>query len=213
MHHAPRRFVGQADVANASCTHLIRQCRQGLGNRHGLPLRTGIEELAAEHGHVACRPVQLIQVDVIGIESLEAVAHAARDIGPGKRRQIAAHPRHVVLIARIAGAFRREHHAATERRPFALEPCPDDRFGCAVGFRTRGHRVHFRRIDEVDATLDRVIELRVCLFKRILLPPRHAAEADGRHLQIASAELACRHGICAAFPSREDRRTLFSENR
>ncbi len=77
---APRRFVGQAEVTNLACLDQITQYRQGFFDFDGLIIRVvGVTEHAEEVG-LAIRPVQLVQVRVIGVQTLEAGFQRRSDV-------------------------------------------------------------------------------------------------------------------------------------
>jgi hypothetical protein len=68
--------------------------------------------------------------------------------------------------------------------PGLLQPAADVALGQSLR-RARHHGVHFRRVDEVDAALEGVVELAVRFGFGVLLAPGHGAEADFADVQLA----------------------------
>ncbi len=120
----------------------------------------------------AVGPVELIKIDVIGPEPLEAGVHRLAD---SFRRD-----RFAVADVRTAGAGDlggNDHIVAPAAR---RQPIADNALGVAVGLgRKRRGRVEFGRIDEVDAPVEGIVELFVGLDRRVLRAPCHRPEADG----------------------------------
>jgi hypothetical protein len=128
--------------------------------------------------------VDLVEIDHVGAQPLQAVVAGLDDLGSGQVGTAVAHPVHV---ARWPGDLGREHHLGAHAGP-AREPAAEDALGRAVGLAPHRHRVHLRRVDEVDAARERVVEDRVRSGFVDLLAEGHGAEADRCDLQRAAAK-------------------------
>src|SRR6186997_1901373 len=73
------------------------------------------------------------------------------------------------------------------------KPSADDGLGAALGLAFGRYRIDFRRIENVDAAVDRTIHLRVTFGFGVLLAEGHSAEAELAHLQPGAAKLAITH--------------------
>jgi hypothetical protein len=73
------------------------------------------------------------------------------------------------------------------------KPSADDGLGAALGLAFGRYRIDFRRIEHVDAAVDRTIHLRVTFGFGVLLAEGHSAEAELAHLQPGAAKLAITH--------------------
>src|SRR5262249_17905410 len=73
------------------------------------------------------------------------------------------------------------------------EPVAEESFCPSLRRRVGRHGIHLRRIDEVDALCDGVIELRVRLLFAVLLAPGHGAEADFGDVELRAGEGAVFH--------------------
>ena len=143
-----------------------------------------IELPLAEHRLVAFRPVQLVEVDVIGLQPLQRTVDGGADVGAVHGRRAAANP---VEIARRAGDLGRDHDLLA---PLALQPAPDDAFRHAESPGARRHGVHLGGVEEIDAGGERVVKLVVGIGFAGLLAEGHGAEADVGNDQLAAAERA-----------------------
>src|SRR5262249_19279082 len=77
---APRRLVGQPDVPDLPALHQIRECLQGFLNRDA---RFLVDVCVAKTPEKVCRslwPVQLIQVDVVGLEPPQTFVNGSEDV-------------------------------------------------------------------------------------------------------------------------------------
>ena len=199
--HAPRRFVGQADVP-----HLARLDQPGQRFELGVdgrefPVLRRVEINRAEHRHVADRPVNLVEVDHLSAQPRKAVVAGLHKVG---RRHVAGAVAHPVHATRGAGDLGRQHHLAA-RAGARREPVADDPLGRAEGLAPRRHRVHFGGVDEVHPTRQRVVQDVVGRCFANLLAEGHGAQADGGHAQVAAAECDQRervHGCSLAAPAR-----------
>jgi hypothetical protein len=73
------------------------------------------------------------------------------------------------------------------------EPAADEGLGTPLRRRVGRHRVHLGGVDEVDAALDRAVDLRVRLGLAVLLAPRHRAEARLGNLERRAGERLALH--------------------
>ncbi|MNV49955.1 hypothetical protein D3C71_1419320 [compost metagenome] len=62
--------------------------------------------------------------------------------------------------------------------------------GQALRFRLGRHGVHLGHVDQVDAALQRVVQLLVRLSFGVLLAPGHGAQSDQADIQVGTAEFA-----------------------
>ena len=127
------------------------------------------------------RPVQLVKIDVIGLQAPQAALDTVANL---LRADIDA-----VLQVADAGTG----DLAGDNHPLALavslQPAADDFLGAAGGLRAqRVRRVELRGIDEIDAVIERVIDLRMALGLTVLGSPGHRAEADFADVDVAAAE-------------------------
>ncbi|MNJ33806.1 hypothetical protein D3C77_284960 [compost metagenome] len=146
-----------------------------------------VTQLAEEVG-AAFGPVQLVEVDPVGLQALEAVVQGGDDVLA------------VVLelaVANVADAVAGAGHLAGQDPVGAvaagLEPVADDAFGGGVGFRAWRNRVHLGGIDEIDSGGLGALDLREGLGLVILLAPGHGAQAQGADIEVGTAQLAVVH--------------------
>ena len=93
-----------------------------------------------------------------------------------------------------------------------LQPGADDAFGGTIRLRAGRHRVHLGRVDEVDALVERVVDLLVALLLGVLFTEGHGAKPDRTHLDSSAAQWAVFHRqsffgrrISCTSPSRTSR--------
>jgi hypothetical protein len=126
--------------------------------------------------------VQLVQVDVVGLQALEAGVHRRGDV-------LAIVPQVFVadVVDGVAGAgdLAGEDPIGTVTATF--EVIADVALGGGIGFGLGRHRVHFGGIDEVDPGALGSLDLGEGVCLAVLLAPGHGAEADCAHIQIGSA--------------------------
>ncbi len=169
---SPGRFVRHAVVADLAGADELVHRLDLLEDRGGRLLLRGVVAHRPEHRDVPLRPVDLVEVDVVGAQALERVVDRPADVLLRERGLAAAHP---LAVAPGAGDLGRDHDLVAR---LAREPGADDRLGPRVGLRAGRDRVHLRGVDEVDAVSERAIELRVRLALVGLLAEGHRAEAD-----------------------------------
>ena len=189
--HAPRRLVADADMAHLARLHQPLQAAQLLVDRRDGAVTLRVEVQVAEHRHVARRPVQLVQVDDVGLQPLQAAFAGSDDVVGSDVGAAVAQP---FIAAHRPGRLGGQHDARAH--PGALaQPVADETFGVAVTRRAGRHRVHLGGVDEVQAALQRVVEQAVRRgFINLSLAEGHGAEADAADLQAAAAEGDGVHG-------------------
>ncbi|MNT35689.1 hypothetical protein D3C72_1717250 [compost metagenome] len=146
-----------------------------FGKRALLVLTGGVEAPgAAEMIGAAIRPVNLVEVDVVGLQPLEAGIHRLAD-GGGVDIATAAN-----IISPGAGDLGGEHDLIAPAGLF--EPAADILLGPALCFGGNGGgRIKLGRIEEIDAVFDGVVHLLMGFCFGVLRAPRHGAEADFGH--------------------------------
>ncbi len=198
LHHTPGRFVGNADMADLARGYLFSQDFKLRAYRHiGLFLGR-VELVLPEHRHIALRPMQLVEVDVIRFQASQRTLQCGLDIVAIEYPRAVAQPSHGP--ARPGHLGRQDHLVA--RLPG--EPAANDGLRHEAGLGARRYRVHLRRIDEVDAAFEGVVELRMCLGLGVLLAEGHGAQAHRRNHQIAAAELPILHVVPARFRMQDN---------
>src|SRR5690606_23756370 len=150
-------------------------------------LLVAVAELAEEVG-AALGPVQLVEVDPVGLQALQALVQGG-DYVLAVVLQVAA--------ADVADAVAGAGHLARQDPLGAiaadLEVVADDALGGAVGLGTRRHRVHLGGIEEVDAGGAGAVDMGEALGLAVLLAPGHAAQAEGANPDVAAAQLTVFH--------------------
>lgn len=80
-HGSPGRLVGQADVADLAGLDLLGECFEGLLQGREVFVLVAIAQLAEVVG-AAFGPVQLVDVDPVGLQALEAGVERSGDVVP-----------------------------------------------------------------------------------------------------------------------------------
>jgi hypothetical protein len=170
-----------ADLAGA---HLLVEHFEGFFQRREHVVGQVLVAQLAEEVGAAFGPVQLVQVDAVGLQALEACIQRGDDVLA------------VVLelaVADVADAVAGAGDLAGQQPVVAVaaacEPVADDAFGGGVGFRARRHRVHLGGVDEVDAGGLGPLDLGEGLILGVLLAPGHGAQAEGADVEVGTAEL------------------------
>lgn len=132
----------------------------------------------------------LIEIDVVGLQALERALNGTPDL-------LAIEP-HLAIADMVeagpgTGCLRRQDDLVAVAT--GLQPGPDVGLGQALRFGPGRKGVHFRGVDEVDAVIERHIELRVGIGFRVLLAEGHGSEADVTDLDSGLAEFVHLHGI------------------
>lgn len=189
--HAPGRFIGQADVTNLAGLDETAQRFERFFDRNFVALcRPPIGRAAcAPKRKRAIRPMQLVKVDVVGLQPLERALDRMIDIlgvenGSGAR---GAQPIGVAAPGDLGGDDRLIAVLARG------EPASDDAFGRALRLSPWRNRINFRRIDEIDAAIERIVQLRMAFRLAVLLSPHHRAETDRGNREVAISEFPVFH--------------------
>jgi hypothetical protein len=162
--------------------HEFAQDLQRLFERRpGLLRRVHIHQ-SPEHVDAALRPMQLVEVDVIGAQAFQAGLDRGRDVAPI----------HAIDAAPDRGeAFVRADHLGRDDNPIApasrLQPRADHALGHAEGFVLGRHRIGLGGVPEIDPVVDRVIHLAMGVGLGVLHAPGHGSQANDAHLEIAAA--------------------------
>ena len=195
---SPRRLVRQSDVTDAARLDLGLQLAQyvlHVCDCAGLILmRRVVGPVLAEHVAAAVRPVQLIEVDVVGLEPPQRVLHSLA-YPLGRDRCAVAHG------SARPGDLGREHDvvAPTGFR----DPVADD--GLGASGRLGDHRVDRVRlggVEEVDASVETCVDLRMAdLFGR-LRSKGHRSQAQLRDFEVGRSKRDVAHPVMLGHPTR-----------
>src|SRR5690606_33005342 len=190
LRHAPGSLVGYADVADLAGLDLLGEYREGLLDRHALlALAPGVVALTEEVG-AAIRPVQLVDVQVVGLQSIQAAVERLDDVLRIMASLAVADVRRLGLTWRTDDLAGKDDVLATTG---LRQPAADEALRTAPGLATRGRRVHLGRIDQVDAVIQREIQLRMRIGLAVLMTPGHGAQADDADLNVGVAQRAVFH--------------------
>ena len=129
---------------------------------------------------MALRPVNLVQVDDIGLQTLQAGVARSHDVF-GRHAIAFTHPRHTT---RRACDFGGQHDFLPRTRALG-QPVANDGFCRAKRFCFGGHRINFGGVDEVDTACQRMVEDVVCVVFFDLFTKGHGAQANGCDMQVA----------------------------
>mmetsp|Transcript_13766 Transcript_13766/g.34604 ORF Transcript_13766/g.34604 Transcript_13766/m.34604 type:complete len:391 (-) Transcript_13766:43-1215(-) len=213
-------FVGDPPVLDLPLIKNLLEAFQGFLEGHRvLPVAGEVVDRAPEAGHVPVWPVQLVQVDVRGLQPDQRGIHRAQNV-------LRVQPGLVLLVGVARVVLRRRvparrdvaglgvaHHLGRDidllpQLRVLREPSSDVLLRQPLRRPLRGDRVELRRVQKVDAPLlDRVVQLLVRLGLRVLLAEGHRAEAHVRHVHVARTELVVPHDDDddKAFPSSSSR--------
>ena len=172
--HAIGCLVGQAHIAHLARAYQPRQCVELLMNRCLRRLLGRVVVQLAKHWHMAFGPMDLVEIDHVGLQPAQAGLAGAHDVVRCQTLAF-ADPGHA---ARWAGHLARQHHALAYARP-AGEPAPQNGLGGAIGFCTRRHGVHLGRVEKVHPTLQGAVEDGVGVGLIHLLAKGHGAQTNG----------------------------------
>ena len=159
VRQSPRRHCGNAAVANLALLDQIVERAQGFFERHG-----GIKAM------------QLVDVDPVGLEPLEARFNRLRDVTA--RRAL-----HQTGIVHRVAEFRREHDVLAPRAEKLAE----------ADFRAALVAVDIGGVEEGDAEIERLVDHRARGIGVDAQPEVIAAQPDGGELERRVAELALFH--------------------
>src|SRR5690606_19093299 len=174
----PGGFVGQADMADLAGAHQVVQYLQGI--LYGSDLLLGVvlvAELAEEAG-VPGRPVQLIEIDMLGLQAPQTALQCSGDVLTGEAGGAVADMVHGPARPGDLGGEDPPRALATLAKQLA-----DDALAGTLGFAPGRYRVHLRAVDEVDAGVARTIDLGKGIALGVLLTPGHGAQAQGADLE------------------------------
>ena len=173
--HTIGRLIGQADGAHFAGFHQLTQSFQLGVHGSDFAVFAGIKIHLPEQGHVARGPMQLVEVNHIGLQSAQTAFAGFDDVLCAHIHRPAAHPGHA---ARGAGHFGRQNKLLAHAGVFG-KPVAQKGFGDLKGFRPWRHRIHFSGVPKSQATCDSVAEQAVGAGFIDLFAKRHGAKADG----------------------------------
>ena len=188
--HTIRRFVGQADVAHLACFDQLGQGFELFVNRGDRLVFGRIEIGHAKDRGMALGPVDLVEVDHIGLQAAQAAVAGGQDVLPGQARAF-ADPGHATGRARHLG----RQHQFFAGTGVLSEPVANKGFGRATGVGRSRHGIHLGRVNEVDARFERTVQDGVRIGFTHLLAEGHGAQANRGHLQVGLTELNEFHGV------------------
>ncbi|CFW18986.1 Uncharacterised protein [Bordetella pertussis] len=190
--HAPRGFVGQADMAHLARAHEILQHLKRLFDRYGVGVvHPRVGQLAESIGG-AIGPVQLVEVQVIGLQALEAGVQRLCQVLAVEKGLAVADMAGALGVAHRTSRLAGQDHLVAPSGPG--QPAADAAFGASLGFRLGRHGIHLGGVDQVDAVRQRIVQLFVSLRLGVLLAPGHGAQADEADVEIGVSEFAVFHG-------------------
>ncbi len=169
-------------MADLARLHRFGEDAQHLLERCEALLRMMLVHQPAEGVDAALRPMKLIEVDIVGLQPLQAVIDGGEDIAPVELVVAAADGLEAPVGPDDLGG---EDHLVAFLA--AGEPGADDPLGIAEALLGRRHRIHLRRVPEIDAALQRVIHLGMAVRLAVLPPPGHGAQADCADRDVSSS--------------------------
>ncbi len=126
-----------------------------------------------EKVRAAFRPMQLIKVDPVGLQSAQAVIQGGANVLTVESRTAVAN-----VADAVAGAGDLGCEYPVGSIAAAVEVVANVLLGGGVGFRARRNGIHLRSIDEVDASGFGHVDLSEGVSLGVLLAPCHGAEAE-----------------------------------
>jgi hypothetical protein len=143
--------------------------------------------------------VELVEIDVIGLQPLERLVDGVVDVLAIELRGVAAGAQiSIVRTARDLGGD--DYPVALAAR---LQPRAEEALGIALRLGARRDGIDLGGVDEIDAAPERAVELGVALGLGVLLAPGHAAQRDRRDFQIGPAQPA-KFGHCVILLNLND---------
>ncbi|MCY1354534.1 hypothetical protein D9M69_409160 [compost metagenome] len=128
--------------------------------------------------------MQLVEVDPVGLQALEAGVEGGDDVLAVVSE---------LAVADVLDAVARAGDLAGDDPLGAVAAAPeivaDDLFGLAVGLGARRHRVHLGGVDEIDPGRAGPVDLRERFVLAVLLAPGHGAQAKSADLEVGAAQL------------------------
>ena len=193
--HAVRRFVRQTDVTHFACFHQFGQGFELFVDGSERFVFGRIEIGHAKHRHMALWPMNLVQVDHIGLQATQAGVTRVQDVLP-RHASALAHPGHATRGARHLG---RQHQLLARTRIFG-KPVANEGLRQAASVSGGRHGVHLGGVDEVDARFERAVQDGMRVGFTHLLTEGHGAQADGGDIQVGLTEWNEFHGVsCVEF--------------
>ena len=186
-HGAPGRFIGQTDLADLAGAYQLIQRLQYLFQRGEVLLLMAVAELAEVVG-ASLRPMQLVEIQIVGLQALEAGVECRVQMGAIVLELAVAN-----VVDAVAGAGDLACQYPLGAGAACLEVAADDALGAAIGFCSWRDGVHLGCVEEVDAACPGQVELGEGVRFGILLAPGHAAEADLADVDVAFAESSQLH--------------------
>lgn len=157
LHEAPRGFIAASDDADFACSDEFRE---------------GAERILVSHAVV--RPVSLIEIDVIGLESFKAAFDRANDLMAVYCGKALAHRWGKPAVAGSCDLRGEDNGVAW----FGFEPAADNFFGDTVFLGGWGDGVDFGDVEEVHAVMEGVVHDLVAGLFIGLFAEGHGAHAD-----------------------------------
>ncbi len=126
--------------------------------------------------------MQLVQIDVIGLQALETAVQRLGDVLAVVAQVLVAD-----VVDGVAGAGDLAGEDPVGTVTATLEVIADVALGGGVGFGFGRHRIHFGSVEEIDPGFLGPFDLGEGFSFSVLLAPGHGAEADCTHVQIGTA--------------------------
>ena len=170
-HHAPWRLVGEADEPDLALLYELAEHAENDLDGMALALLVHIVE-ALEDAHRPVRPMKLIEVDIVGLEPLEAPVQRLDKLRPAlpPGRAVLAQPGHF----RAADGLGGDHHFVAGF--MRGKPGADDGFGAPLRLGLGRDGVDLGGVEHIDAAVERVVHLGVAFGLAVLLAEGHGAK-------------------------------------
>ena len=172
FHHAPARFIAGAPGADLPLVDEHRQSGQRLFLLHAV-----------------IRPVGLVEVNVVRLQTAEAILAGLEDLTTIQGRETTADWRAKPAVARPSDLCGQNDLAAS----LPTQPAAHDLLGDAKFFGAGRHGIHLRRIEEVDPRLQSAVHDREGGLFIGLKAEGHGSHADVRDDDASAAEAIAFH--------------------
>ncbi|MNN46183.1 hypothetical protein D3C81_1605530 [compost metagenome] len=179
-------------MADLAGLDLFVEHLEGFFQRGEQVLRRVLVTQLAEEVGAALGPVQLVEVDPVGLQALEAVVQGGDDVLAVVLEQAVAN-----MVDAVAGPGHLAGQDPLGTVAALAEPVADHALGGGVGFRAGRDGIHLGSIDEIDPGGLGPFDLGEGLGLVVLLAPGHAAQAQGADVEIGSAQLAIVHSAAS----------------
>ncbi len=143
--------------------------------------------METETGIAAVGPVELVEVDIVGLQAIQRTFHGGVDVLTRMARAV-TNPGHGICASGDLGGQNDVLAIAARLEPFA-----DDPLGCALGFRPWRNGIGLRRIEEIDTARQSIIHLRPGIGLTYLATKHHGAETDARNLKVSASQRGVFH--------------------